>query len=274
MATVNELIKRIRSQFRSDKGEVGFLSASLTDVGTNLQTTATCVYVGTVLEIENEQVYVTANPSDDNYTIVRGWNGTTAAAHNNGVLFYVDPTLTRQDILNSIKDEINSWPTTVYNPVSRDFSVEAGQGLVEIPFDTEVVKILKIERVDCYGNTRGAMYSGGPYKSNNNFYVRINVWDAPADYIAVVGLRFDTQFITYTTDLMFVDIPDNFMDIIVYGVAWRNRLGAEEIRVTGSAGPTTHVREGSSVQAAGAYKTIRDERLHEETYRLRELYGV
>jgi hypothetical protein len=276
MATVNDLINRIRSQFRSDTGEVGFLSTSLSDSATNLTTLATCVYIGSVLEIENEQVYVTATPSANNYTVVRGWNGTAAAAHANSMVFYVDPRVSRKNILDTIKEEIDSWPNGIYHPVTRGFDVPTcDEGVTEVPFDSEVAKILKIERHDYFGKTRSAMYTGGPLKQDNNYLVRVNLWDAPADYTITVGLKFDTAFVDYATDLsLMLDMPSSMIDVIVYGVAWRNRLGDEERRVSGIAGPTINTREGASVQAAGAYKAIRDERLSEETYRLRELYGV
>lgn len=277
MGTVNALIDRIRSQFRANRGEVGFLSASLTDSATNLQTLAECVFVNSVVELDTEQVFVTANPSDNNYTVVRGWNGTTAKAHSNNALFYVDPLISRQDVFNGIIDEINSWPDGLYHPISREITAVPEDGLVEVLFDSEVVKVLRVDRVHPMGYTVEAMYSGGPFKQDQNYMLRLNLWDAKGggtDYVVVAGVRFDTSFITYDTDMTFLDIPINFTDIVIYGVAWRLRLGGEEARVSGIASATANVREGANVQAAGAYKSIRDQRIAEETFRLRELYGV
>lgn len=64
-------------------------ATEITSGGTDLQVASTEeISLGEVLKLESEQVRVTALPSNQNITIERGVNGTTAAAHANGTAVY------------------------------------------------------------------------------------------------------------------------------------------------------------------------------------------
>jgi hypothetical protein len=70
------------------------LAAAISDAVTTTITLAAAVFKWTdcpVIKIDSELLYVTAglSPAGVTLTVVRGWNGTTAAAHSNGAVVYM-----------------------------------------------------------------------------------------------------------------------------------------------------------------------------------------
>lgn len=62
---------------------------------------------GTIIEIEYEQMYV-RSVDDNDLTVLRGHNGTTAAAHSSGEIVRVSPSYYGLDIFHAIQDEFAS----------------------------------------------------------------------------------------------------------------------------------------------------------------------
>ena len=91
---------------------------------------------GVILGIELEVVYVTAwNSSTNTATIVRGYYGSVATNHLNGIICYINPRYSRYDIGVAINDDLRSLssPTNglfrvgvaqiTYNPVFQGYDL-------------------------------------------------------------------------------------------------------------------------------------------------------
>src|ERR1035438_8222441 len=64
---------------------------------------------GSILAVDMEIIYVTLwNPSTLVATVIRGYLGSTKAAHTSGVLCYISPRYSRYDIGIAINDDISS----------------------------------------------------------------------------------------------------------------------------------------------------------------------
>lgn len=105
------------------------------------------IRVGNTLAVELEVMYITAWDGTV-ATVIRGYLGSPPAAHDDGVLCYINPTYTRYDIAVALNDEVRelSSPdnglfrvgsaTITYNPVY------VGYDLGDVP--AEWLKILEI----------------------------------------------------------------------------------------------------------------------------------
>lgn len=96
------------------------------------------ITAGVILAIELELVYVVSwNASTLNATVLRGYYGSTPAAHENGTICYINPRYSRYDIGVAINDDLRSLssPTNglfrvgvaqlTYNPVFAGYDLGA-----------------------------------------------------------------------------------------------------------------------------------------------------
>jgi len=116
MATLADLQQRVKNNLYSQAphehpfvtllNESGF-DASETNVTLDTGMGASFV-TGDVLEIEDEQMYV-VSVSSDILTVIRGWNGTTGATHNQNTPMYKNPRFTQQMLEDYILEVVNSF---------------------------------------------------------------------------------------------------------------------------------------------------------------------
>lgn len=110
---------------------------------------ASLIGPGTVLEIDREQVLVTAG-FDTPLTVRRGYNGTVAAAHTAGTPVLVRPKWPRATVFDALADQIvGLWPQLWRNTSA---TVTSGSGLLEVP--AEVVTITDAFRMDATNTPR------------------------------------------------------------------------------------------------------------------------
>lgn len=106
MTLASATIDRILKGFRvSDNPDV--LQAALTNSDTSVSYTGILSGWGrsTIAEIEGELLLVLETDTTNNIaTVVRGWLGTTAAAHAINTPIYLNPRMMRSDILDLIND--------------------------------------------------------------------------------------------------------------------------------------------------------------------------
>jgi len=105
--------------------------------GSNPSTVPTnALRVGAVLSIDLEVMYVTGyNNTSNSVTVVRGYEGSVAAAHTGGTLVYIQPVYTKFDVGVALNDELLrlSSPgnglfkvgveTITYNPVYMGYDL-------------------------------------------------------------------------------------------------------------------------------------------------------
>jgi hypothetical protein len=114
---------------------IGATDTSFTSILTNA-TGVTAMRVGAILAVDMELMYVTSwTQSTGAVTVVRGYNGSTAAAHTANTLVYIQPRYSRFDIGVALNDELArlSSPdmglfqvgvsTVTYNPVYMGYDL-------------------------------------------------------------------------------------------------------------------------------------------------------
>ena len=110
MTTFSDWVEKVFRRVYS-----GALDATVQIDGTGIGTTDTtfsvvpsnsvAVRVGAILSVDMELMYVT-NFSNGQVTVVRGYSGSTAAAHTYGTLAYIQPKYTKFDIGVALNDEL------------------------------------------------------------------------------------------------------------------------------------------------------------------------
>lgn len=125
--TVGDLIAR------TEKNCYGLQRTELNSLATTATTAATTmtmadsmagVRAGAYIEVDSEEMYVRS--ADENTliaTVRRGMNGTTAAQHTFDSLVRVEPRFSQQAIIQALRADIASWPSTVYARYVGELSV-------------------------------------------------------------------------------------------------------------------------------------------------------
>ena len=86
-------------------------------------TTALKAYrVGAIVQIEDELMRITS-VSGLTINVIRGVFGSTAASHDNGAPVYFNPRHSRAAIYQNMKEEINSWPRTIFRVAEYQITV-------------------------------------------------------------------------------------------------------------------------------------------------------
>jgi hypothetical protein len=140
---VDRALEELRSQYEVGRPVVRSDSLDPTD---NQFTLNISVNVGDILEFGSELMLVTvkstATPAV--YTVLRGWDNTTAIARDANEAGYVNPTFSRKAAASGVKRSqscIESAPipflkTEEYTPVADPFDTSNGYNVVELPEET------------------------------------------------------------------------------------------------------------------------------------------
>ncbi|MEO7398242.1 MAG: hypothetical protein ABIW84_06740 [Ilumatobacteraceae bacterium] len=108
MPTLANLIERVRV-LAGDRPIPDTLNGALTSGQTPITlTSGTKVSPDTLVSIDLETLYVQAKPSTVSATVLRGWDGTTAAAHSSGAVVYVAPRFTHDHYRRAINKALGA----------------------------------------------------------------------------------------------------------------------------------------------------------------------
>lgn len=115
------------------------MNSSVTSVVLDLDPTA--VQIGTVLSIDLELMYVTGI-SSQTATVIRGYRGSTAAAHTAGAVITVNPRYSRFSVFNALNDDLNDLSAEglgkfaavelTYNPAVEGYNLTGVTSIDEI----------------------------------------------------------------------------------------------------------------------------------------------
>lgn len=99
----------------------------------------------TMVEIDSELILVRENdPANNTATVVRGWLGTTVAAHAANSPIYISPRILRSDILDLINDCLDDlYGRDLFAVGVAELTYGAMDALYEIPADAS--RILRID---------------------------------------------------------------------------------------------------------------------------------
>ena len=135
MTTFGDLIEetyRLAQGTRRERTVLLNNGGTLTSGATTVPVTgaqASGIRAGVILSLEMELMYVTSY-SSPNATVIRGWNGSTAASHADGQLIYINPPFSRFGIGRAINEDLMS----LSSPMNGLFRVGVGTVTFVPPF--------------------------------------------------------------------------------------------------------------------------------------------
>ena len=242
---------------------------------------------GSVIEIESELMYVwESSTATKTLTVQRGYDGTTAVAHTNGVLATVNPRFPRQQMLDSLNSDIDDLSSTMnglfrvvaqditYNGSDRQINLTSGAGIIDLldvrlrylADDYPVIRNVRLQR-----NLPTADFASG-------FAI---VFDEPvmAGSLRVVTKREFTRASTESSDLQTACfVPQSCEDILEMGVLLRMMNGREIkrnfIESQGDTRRSDEVPAGATRDSLTNIQRLRRERIIAEAARLKQQYPL
>ena len=242
---------------------------------------------GSVIEIESELMYVwESSTATKTLTVQRGYDGTTAVAHTNGVLATVNPRFPRQQMLDSLNSDIDDLSSTVnglfrvvaqdisYNGSDRQINITSAAGIIDLldvrlrylADDYPVIRNVRLQR-----NLPTADFASG-------FAI---VFDEPvmAGSLRVVTKREFTRASSESSDLQTACfVPQSCEDILEMGVLLRMMNGREIkrnfIESQGDTRRSDEVPAGATRDSLTNIQRLRRERIIAEAARLKQQYPL
>lgn len=285
--TVAEVIEDTRRHlYGASRVELNKLDGNITDVASTLilEFDLKAAVRGSYICIDDEIMYVfDATIATKTLTVQRGYLGTIPAAHLDNALVEVNSRFPREFIKEALKREINSYGPRLFRVTAHDITITTNTLSYDMP-TSDYFQVIDV-RGKFTAETRRPLYNGFSVARD------MPVADFPSgsalllDYETSVGstLRvrlarpFNTSEFLDTTDLeATVGMAGTMVDIPSLGAAWR-LLATREIPRTNMAAqpePRHHeeVPPGHIASVAQQLKRIRDERISEEQFLLREKY--
>lgn len=226
MTTAGDLVTSISHElhgYTSVKDRLTSLSAALTATATTFTVSDTSGQLGLtpgIVEIDSEQLYVSSLDTGTSTATVasfgRGFNGTTAVAHDSGALVVSNPTWPRADILTMLNRVLlGTWPQL--------FAVKTDDtNTITSPSDTytltDLQSVLDVQWKDPLNNwQRCEAWSVDPYDNT----VRLVSGGIIGRPIRFVYSAKPTAFTDETTTYSDCGLPDSCQDLLILGTVAR-----------------------------------------------------
>ena len=293
MSTLETLVQKTKSKLT---GSVGRDRINVLAVAINSTTTSlTCTYdpgpdlsSGSIIEIDFEQMFVLSVTASV-LTVIRGWNGTTAAAHLINEVITVEPQFPVQNIFDEIVQELRALPRSLYSVVTTTITFPANINQVDLLGATgEVFRILSADRksVDGVGypsfnlSTR-LIRNQDTSDFASGYCIAIDGGQAfKRDVTARVtyAKTLTTENLTITSNLQTdVGLLISAEDILTFGAASRLMYDKEALRLDisrqGQSRNALEVPVDSKAKQAQRWRMEAERRISEESTRLLGLYG-
>lgn len=290
--TVSQCIERCRRQlYGRNHLDLNRLSAgiSATDTTLTFANTLNTIRAGVLLGIGAELVYVWSVDDTANTAVVeRGYFGSTAAVASSGTLVEIDPRFPKALIFESIRDEISSWPDTLYRVETKTIDVAGGSDAVEIPGIFEdligVIDLVKEpwptmdawRRSNSFKVVRNLPFSDVP--SGLQLTLGETVSTATT-FQVVMAFPFDLSLWELDTKLVEdVGLSVPMLDAIAWGVKARflmdNEVDRTDMGGEGEPRRADEVPPNSMMQTGVNLLRMRDRRIVEESLRLYRDYPI
>jgi hypothetical protein len=223
-------------------------------------------------------------------TVIRGWGGSTAIAHESDEVIWINPRFTSHQLSQAVIDEINSWPSALFRVVADTLSVALGDETIELPATfVGAYNVIDVRKI--IDNTESTAWPRLPFRlqrgvadtwtatSTSGLLLRLlGNCDAGSLYVEAAA-PFDASAATIDTDLEeTIGLTSSQVDLAMLGAKYRVLLDAEAGRsqrdATDSEIGSQAVPPMAAAQLAQLARTVYLARRTEEIQRLRALYTV
>jgi hypothetical protein len=285
MSTVNALIDRLYREWltpATQQDVYALLNGSLTNSTSTVVVSLGMLAVdeqglispGTVIEVEQEQMLVTAISSDLlTLTVRRGYAGTTAASHADSLLVTIQPQFTRQSAFDAVADEIVSLHPALWGLETG--TLVSASTPVEVPAD--VVGLAGVSWVDT--NTvvrsgRASLLRNYPPSATGRAVQFLDVTVGKTAYVT-----YKTKFARPTSGsdtLASLNVDTSWGQIVVLGAAGRlsGYIDPSRLNVNwaGEAEQNQTSPPGTATGLHARLMSMRNSLLEEAAQRLRQEY--
>jgi len=294
LSTLDQVVTKTKSKLMGSVGrdKINTLSATYNSAVTSIVVTYTPgaeISPGVIIEIDYEQMIVVSN-STVTLTVIRAWNGTTAASHTSGTVVYVEPKFPRQAILDEVANELRSLPESIYTTGTAVLSFASNTNRVDLTGATGTVyRIVHADR----SNFEGQSYPG--FKPTLQIIRNADTTAFPSGYAVAIegGLTYGqtatvrvvyskclvTTTLTSSTDLQStVGLPISAEDILAFGAASRLLYDKEALRLDftrqGQSRAAEEIPPEVQGRQAQRWRLEADRRISQEAMRLVGIYGI
>ena len=287
MATFGQMtdeVSRKLAGFTLRQDRQTHLTAAVNATATSI-TVASATNISTgIIQIDNELIYVDSYDRNSGVLSIppygRGYNGTSAATHQNGARVIVSPTFPSVDIKEAINDSIQAVFPDLYSTGTHTFSYSTAKSTYPLPDEVETVLGVSFQttgpskewlpirgwRVDPMANTTAfnsrnsiSLYSGvEPGRTVQIFYTSApTVMDSNDD---------DFEIVT--------GLPASCKDVIILGASARLASYVDPGRLTFGSAESDQQSQiagrsyGAGTNTAKYLLALYDKRLAEESRKL------
>ena len=239
-----------------------------------------------IIEIEDEMILVDAYDRQSNTLVVapfgRGYNSTTAAAHNANSKVVITPTYPRAAIKRAVNDTVNAVYPKVFAVGSTPVSFLASRTTYEIP--ASAIQILSMAW-QSVGPTKEWLpirqWRWDPIAYSPSFTSgrTVSIYDnvLPGRTINIVYAKMPTVMSALTDDFETVTgLPSSMRDVIIYGAAWRlsSYIDPARISITSAAADEFDAKRpyGTGTNVTKGLQALYQQRLEEESLKQKIQY--
>ena len=270
--------------YRQDR--VTYLTQSATTSALTLYVASTENIGKGVIEIDDEMILVDAYDRQSNTLIVapfgRGYNATTATAHDANAKVVITPTYPRSAIKRAVNDTVNAVYPKVFAVGSAPVSFLASRTTYEVP--APAIQILSMAW-QSVGPTKEWLpirqWRWDPIAYSPSFTSgrTVSIYDnvLPGRTINIVYAKLPTVMNNLTDDFeTTTGLPTSMRDVIIYGAAWRlsSYIDPARISITSAAADEFDAKRpyGTGTNVTKGLQALYQQRLEEESLKQKIQY--
>jgi len=245
MTTFNNLIDDVQldlSGFTYRQDRVTYLVSAATTSDLILNVASTDNIGKGIIEIDDEMMWVDSYDRQANTITIapfgRGYNGTTAAAHDTNTKVVITPTYPRYAVKRAINDTIGAVYPKVFATGSSAVSFLASRTTYPLPADAVQILSMAWQSV---GPTKEWLpirqWRWDPLAYATSFPTgkSVSIYDnvLPGRTINIIYAHIPTGMSNLSDDFETITgLPSSMKDVIVYGAAWRLSSYVDPARIS------------------------------------------
>lgn len=287
MSTFDDLVTRLQSRLRGvARDRVNTLDGSISSSAITFDLSFTpdgALTAGTVIEIDNELMYV-LDVTASTLTVIRGWDGTTAAGHANDALVTIEPRFPRHHTFEALVDEARALPANLFRVETVQVTFPAETAVIELDVAEDVYRVLsawrttqsnqhlRVADLQLLRNANPAVYPSGfalALGPGAVYRTSIDLWVSLAVPLDVTGL-------VITSEVTDTGLDERAEDILVYGAGASLLLEAEALRLAtvaqGQSRDADEVPPDALGKLGARWRSEAERRTGAEAQRLLEYY--